>query len=106
MDSTRSVSHTIQGQSVAQPLTASAAVAGTTTPPDAFDRLQPEPASQAQIRELSTCRQLTAVRSYQRDAAQVGRLTELVSELLRSLAGKFQVRAPSTHGAPARLDLY
>ncbi|BEI80225.1 hypothetical protein CcaverHIS002_0107540 [Cutaneotrichosporon cavernicola] len=76
MDSTRSVSHTIQGQSTAQPLTASAAVAGTATPPDAFDRLQPDPASQAQI-----------LRSYQRDAAQVGRLTELVSELLRSLAG-------------------
>ncbi|GMK54702.1 hypothetical protein CspeluHIS016_0112880 [Cutaneotrichosporon spelunceum] len=77
MDSTRSVSNTIQGQGVAQPLTASSAAAsGTTTPPDAFDRLQPDSASQAQI-----------LRTYQRDAAQVGRLTELVSELLRSLAG-------------------
>lgn len=48
MDSTRSVSHTIQGQSVAQPLVASAAGGGV-TPPDAYDRLQPEEAGQAQI---------------------------------------------------------
>lgn len=33
---------------------------GTTTPPDAYDRLQPEAASQAQICELATRYQSTA----------------------------------------------
>ncbi|TXT11039.1 hypothetical protein VHUM_01790 [Vanrija humicola] len=53
--------------------------------PDPYARLEPDPASQAQI-----------LRSHQRDVAQVGRLTELVSELLRSAAGTRWLAARQT----------
>ncbi|KAL1410192.1 peroxisome biogenesis factor 10 [Vanrija albida] len=58
---------------------------GHAPPPDPYARLEPDPASQAQI-----------LRSHQRDVAQVGRLTELVSELLRSAAGTRWLAARQT----------
>lgn len=76
-------------------LTRPAEIAVTQPPPapdgSSGDSLAFAAASQAQISMLNLMcsweKRLTVVRAHQRDSSQIHRLTELTSELLRSLAG-------------------
>jgi len=84
MDRGPSLSRPTDADTSAQP----PASDGTSRAPRSF-----APASQAQIRGLSQYNQapmLTPVRAHQRDSSQIHRLTELTSELLRSLAGQLK----------------